>query len=177
MAPANPMHDIHKPVPGMADHGWHRRLANIFSVMDEHTAFYRSNFGIDRDNRNTYYLDERNEFQSKEAVAAEYGEGTTSLAEFRNRDYGGAENAFMSTEFQSMTRLPRTHSLVFTLHKYFAPLAQLSETVEGARAAAMALRVLEDMTEDKLLYTLGESEAWREDLRSYLHAVAAAAEP
>ena len=59
------------PVPGMAEHGWHRRLAHIFSLMDEHTAYYRSNWGIDRDNRNTYYLDENNEFQTEESVLAE----------------------------------------------------------------------------------------------------------
>ena len=55
----------------MAEHGWHRRLAHIFSLMDEHTAYYRSNWGIDRDNRNTYYLDENNEFQTEESVLAE----------------------------------------------------------------------------------------------------------
>jgi hypothetical protein len=76
--------------------------------------------GIDRDNRNTYYLDdETNEFQSVDAVLAEYGEGVTSLAEFRNRPYDVERpgDAFVTAEFQGITRLPKTKSIVFTLHK------------------------------------------------------------
>ena len=45
MAPNNAMHTIHSPVPGMAEHGWHRKLAHIFSTLTEETALYRSNFG------------------------------------------------------------------------------------------------------------------------------------
>ena len=82
----------------------------------------------------------------------------------------------MSSEFQSIHRLPKTHALVFTLHKYFASLAQLEETREGCRAAAMMLRVFDEMSEDKLLYTLGESEEWRANLRFYLASAATAAE-
>ena len=67
----------------MGEHGWHRRLASIFSETTAETAFYRTNFGIDRDNRNTYFLDADGRFATTAAVAAEYGEGTTSLAEFR----------------------------------------------------------------------------------------------
>ena len=104
MAPRNAMHTIHAPVPGMAEHGWHRKLGHIFSTLTDETALYRTNFGIDQDNRNTYtfcaqylwhsythivhttstykhsicavrsryYLDDHNEFQSAEAVLAEY---------------------------------------------------------------------------------------------------------
>lgn len=54
MAPRNAMHTIHAPVPGMAEHGWHRKLGHIFSTLTDETALYRTNFGIDQDNRNTY---------------------------------------------------------------------------------------------------------------------------
>ena len=59
-------------------------------------------------------------------VWSRYGEGTASLAAFRNRDYSYDEHeresqmdnvAYLSAEFQSMHRLPTTHALVFTLHK------------------------------------------------------------
>eukprot|EP01047_Picozoa_sp_COSAG01_P033737 COSAG01_NODE_2497_length_7572_cov_3.992908_2_plen_589_part_00 len=173
MAPSNPMHTIHRPVPGMAEHGWHRRLAHIFSLMDEHTAYYRSNWGIDRDNRNTYYLDEENEFQTEDAVLAEYGEGTASLVAFRNRDFDLSrpveEVAFISAEFQSMHRLPKTHALVFTLHKYFAPLSGFRQSPE---AAAMLLRTLEATPKDKLQYQLGENEQWHRSVMEFLRDVA-----
>ena len=174
MAPNNPMHTIHRPVPGMAEHGWHRKLAHIFSAMDERTAYYRTNFGLDRDNRNTYYLDENNDFQSEEGVAAEYGEGTTTLAEFRNRGYDTSrpvdDVAFMASEFQSMHRLPKTHALVFTLHKYFCSLRELRQSPE---ACAMLLRALEATPEDKMEYQLGEDPVWREALLEWLREVSA----
>ena len=70
-------------------------------------------------------------------------------------------------------RLPETHALVFTIHKYFAPMAALRTSgVEGQRAAAMMLRSLERMPPDKLLYTLGESIEWRTDLFSFLRTTA-----
>ena len=103
MAPKNAMHEIHAPVPGMAQHGWHRKLGHVFTTLTDETALYRSNFGIDRDNRNTYYLDENDEFQTEQAVLAEYGEGVTSLAEFRkSKKYDSSKpgNAYLTAEFQ-----------------------------------------------------------------------------
>ena len=41
MAPTNAMHTIHAPVPGMAEHGWHRKLGYIFSTLTDETALYR----------------------------------------------------------------------------------------------------------------------------------------
>ena len=172
MAPANPMSTIHRPVPGMAEHGWHRRLAHVFSIMDEHTAYYRSNWGVDRDNRNTYYLDEHGEFQSEGGVLAEYGEGTGSLVDFRNREYNldaMEDEAFLSAEFQSMHRLPKTHALVFTLHKYFTPLSGFRQSPE---AAAMLLRTLEATPKDKLQYQLGENEEWHAAILGFLRDAA-----
>jgi hypothetical protein len=175
MAPTKPMHTIHGPVPGMAEHGWHRKLAHIFSAMNESTAYYRSNFGIDRDNKNTYYLDEHNQFATTTAVDGEY-RGAASLAEFKNKDvYDAAQSvgdsAFLTAEFQSLHRLPKTNALVFTLHKYFAPLSALKETPESA---AMMLRVLRHSAADKLEYTLGGDEVWRDALLAFLEERAGA---
>jgi len=54
-----------------------------------------------------------------DAVLAEYGEGVTSLAEFRRHPYDveRPRDAFVTAERQGLTRLPKTKSIVFTLHK------------------------------------------------------------
>jgi hypothetical protein len=163
---------VHAPPPTRCNAGWHRKLAHIFSSVDASTAYYRSNFGIDRDNKNTYYLDEENQFSTEAAVNREYG-GAESLAEFKNLSYDKlqpvGDAGFITAEFQSIHRLPRTHALVFTLHKYFCPLSALKSSPESA---AMMLRVIQQSPADKQVYTLGEDPQWKAALINFLDQMA-----
>eukprot|EP01052_Picozoa_sp_SAG31_P027391 SAG31_NODE_2562_length_5475_cov_2.364769_2_plen_73_part_00 len=69
-----------------------------------------------------------------------------------------------------MHRLPKTYALVFTLHKYFAPLSGFRQS---PKAAAMLLRTLEATPKDKLQYHLGENEQWHRSVMEFLRDVAA----
>ena len=63
---------------------------------------------------------------------------------------------------QGITRLPRTHAIVFTLHKYFAPISALK--ARAPEACAMLHRAFDVTPPDKLAYSLGEDEVRKPQL-------------
>jgi dimethylamine monooxygenase subunit A len=87
------------------------------------------------------------------------------------REPGSAgELLFIRVERQTLSRLPDSRAVAFSLHTYSDPLSVLAADPQGARSM---LRLLEGYSESRWHYS--EMDIVREPLLDYLRRVAAAA--
>jgi hypothetical protein len=146
---------IHKPVPNFFEHML-STVSRIFDSLNEGQIYWRSN----------WILGEKEEITPYEAAILGKPPPAASACSFGRRkgmseeevlrtpvtscsEAACAEDLDLRVEYQTIRKLPRTSTVVFSVHTYVNPLASVRN---APRAAQMMLRGISDMTEETLKY-------------------------
>ncbi|MBT8139106.1 MAG: DUF3445 domain-containing protein [Gammaproteobacteria bacterium] len=123
-----PISEIHAPVPGL-NKAIGKQIDHVLNKLSPLRPFQRFNWSI----------------KDSEALALLPGEAGSAAGQ------AGSESLFLRVERQTLTRLPTSGAIAFTIRVYITPLAQLA-SIEGAlealRAAVHAMSAQEGMYKD-----------------------------
>lgn len=136
-----PMEAVHAPVPGYAAGTRNATLVNrIFDNLAPDTPVLRGNWSI--------YGDDR--LHHPEPHEGERAGDPAAL---------GADRLFLREERQTLTRLPATGDILFTILITLTPLSSLSATADGRRKAAALASQMAAMTPEQLAYKAMDGRA------------------
>ena len=124
---------IHGNVPLFAEH-LGRSSSLLLQRLKVGRPVWRLNWSIKATSR----LNHTPRFQYEEQQSAQ---------EITRENIG--ERCFLRIERQGLTRLPDTHAILFTIHTYQYPLAQVVQTVD---AACRMYNIVKTMPEEMLIY-------------------------
>ncbi|KAI0379077.1 hypothetical protein F5Y04DRAFT_260333 [Hypomontagnella monticulosa] len=117
--------EIHKPVPG-----YERKLGlsvdRYFARMQPGDFIGRMNWSLQVDGADLFRTDGNNYYPGTEQVVTEEKEDPL------------LEECFLRVEHQTLTKLPRTHAVIFTVRSYMTPLHQVKAEGDG-KALAQAI--------------------------------------
>ncbi|MEM8838713.1 MAG: heme-dependent oxidative N-demethylase subunit alpha family protein, partial [Pseudomonadota bacterium] len=129
-----PMHDIHAPVPGFAEGTRNALLIErIFDNLKPSESLRRENWGL--------YADDNLVHEKKRAKHAD-----------RFDDPAFLMDPFVRSEIQTLTKLPRSGDILFTVHIDVARLSAVRSRPGGVEATAHLSRNLAAMEPEQLRY-------------------------
>jgi dimethylamine monooxygenase subunit A len=157
-------HDVswaHIPVPTLTDK-LGPRISRVLATVHESTPCERFNWQVTP--MATLFFPHGNPHEANAQAMR------SVLSQLRERPERAGELLYIRVERQTLSRLPESRGVAFSLHTYSDPLSSL-ESDPGSASAMLGL--LEAYAEDRWRYS--EMDIVREPLLAYLRSVAATA--
>lgn len=155
------MHHIHLPVPRYRDE-IERPALGFMDRLKTEKPFWRANWTINADRRLFQPADETEIAAAAEGRSERYSHSHGVTAE------NAGEMVYLRVERETLTRLPRTQAVLFTIRTFIRPLEYLKTRPEDARRLSEAVL---GVPEDVAMYkTISE---YRHEVATYLSTIAA----
>lgn len=148
-----PLSSIHKPVPGY-ESKLKVSMNRFFNRLGVGQFVTRSNFSIQT--HNLYYVDDRNKGHNRPADEV--------VVPLEEKELDFDNQVFYRSERQTLSRLPESQAVVFTIRTYLQPLSELK--AHGEEVSHRLVGAINGLPEDIFLYK--NAREWSDAIKSYL---------